>query len=428
MAFVNRLTRSPHEQVTDEQDSATLDLPSRADQFLRFACLNYGNDQPNRWARAAQLLTADPLLAGFSIYTASAVGNVDVVETILANDREAASREGGPFMWHALLYLTYSRLDGPSLPGVARRDSVAVARLLLAYGADPNAGFLWDGLPSPFTALTGVFGHGEQGAPPHRDELALARVLLEAGAEANDSQTIYNRGAGDTPSDDTEWLELLFEFGLGRGDGGPWRKALGHAHQSTSEIIAEAVHHAAEQGLTRRMRLLLDHGANPSGRSEHPIYEGRTPYESAVLRGNNEVAEMLASAGVSTTGVTPAMQFVGTLLSGDRIAIDEAASAFPELLDSVRTAHPELVGDAVELGRADSVRALVLHGFDVNARRRATALHSAAWKGDLAIVALLLELGADPTIVDTEFNSTPRGWAEHGGQQHIVEYLDKRAY
>ena len=39
-----------------------------------------------------------------------------------------------------------------------------------------------------------MFGSGEQGAPPHRDELALARLLLAAGAEANDSQTAYNRG------------------------------------------------------------------------------------------------------------------------------------------------------------------------------------------------------------------------------------------
>ena len=37
---------------------------------------------------------------------------------------------------------------------------------------------------------------------------------LEAGAEANDSQTVYNRGLGDRPNDDTGWLELLLDFGL----------------------------------------------------------------------------------------------------------------------------------------------------------------------------------------------------------------------
>ena len=35
---------------------------------------------------------------------------------------------------------------------------------------------------------------------------------------------------------------------------------------------------------------------------------------------------------------------------------------------------------------------------------------------------LLIELGADATIVDSEHNSTPAGWAEHAG---IAEYLQR---
>ena len=147
------------------------------------------------------MLLEHPHLAGWSIYTAAATGTVDAVRVVLDRDPEAAGREGGPFAWPPLLYLTYARLARSS-----SSDPVAAARLLLAAGADPNAGYLWDGLPSPFTALTGVFGHGEHGAPPHPSEIPLARLLLEAGAEANDSQTIYNRGAGDIACDDTEFL------------------------------------------------------------------------------------------------------------------------------------------------------------------------------------------------------------------------------
>ena len=68
---------------------------------------------------------------------------------------------------------------------------------------------------------------------------------------------------------------------------------------------------------------------------------------------------------------------------------------------------------------------LVELGFDVNARHRTTALHEAALRGFLPIVVLLVELGADPTIVDTEHDSTPRGWAAHGGQTAVVDYLDR---
>ena len=75
------------------------------------------------------------------------------------------------------------------------RSAVAVARLLLEHGADPNAGYLWEGLIPPFTALTGALGGGGT-IPKHPEELALARLLLEAGADANDGQALYNQGWG----------------------------------------------------------------------------------------------------------------------------------------------------------------------------------------------------------------------------------------
>ena len=71
------------------------------------------------------------------------------------------------------------------------------ARLLLARGADPDVGYLWEGLPCPFTALTGALGGGEGGQPPHRRWHELASLLLDAGADANDAQAIYNLGLGD---------------------------------------------------------------------------------------------------------------------------------------------------------------------------------------------------------------------------------------
>ena len=97
-----------------------------------------------------------------------------------------------------------------------------IARLLLDAGADPNDGRFFLGLPTPFTVLTGVFGGGERDPAPHPRATPLARLLLSAGADANDGQTLYNRmfNAAD------DFLEVLFEFGLGRGDGGPWRRLL----------------------------------------------------------------------------------------------------------------------------------------------------------------------------------------------------------
>ena len=61
-------------------------------------------------------------------------------------------------------------------------------------------------------------------------------------------------------------------------------------------------------------------------------------------------------------------------------------------------------------------------GFDVNAygrhdvpveERWETALHAAASLGDPDLVALLLSLGADPTLRDARFGATPLDWARH---------------
>lgn len=418
VALVNRLTRSPHEQPigTDLGDDA-----ARADELLRLACLTFGADGPTRWRDAARLLARHPHLGRASIHTIAAVGDAEGAADVLAADPAAASVEGGPFAWEPLLYLTYSRLRPEGA------DPVAVARLLLDAGADPNAGYLWDGLPSPFTALTGVFGHGEQGAPEHPDEMALARMLLEEGAEANDSQTAYDRGLGDIATDDTDWLELLLAFGLGRGDGGPWRRRLPLAHQDPTEIAGDLLQHAAEHGLVERTRMLLEGGVDPGTSGSHPCFEERSPYESAVLFGNREVADLLAVAGADTRGVDEVTRFVGLCLAADRPAVDAAVAADPALLALVRDRRGDLVARAAERGRPHAVRLLVELGFDVNARHRTTALHEAALRGDLDVAAVLLDQGADPTIVDESHDSTPQGWAEHNGQTEVIALLDEWA-
>ncbi len=414
--LVNRFSRSPHEEPVG---GPLPDDESRADELLRLGCLTYGADDPGRWALADRMLDEDPHLAGWSVYTAAATGTVEALRVLLANDPTAAARDGGPFAWPPLMYLTYSRLAPRS-----NRDPVTAAQVLLAAGADPNAGYLWEGLPSPFTALTGVFGRGEQGAPPHPQEIPLARLLLEAGAEANDSQTIYNRGAGDIARDDTEFLELLLDHGLGRGDGGPWRRMLTYGHQTPEEIVAEALQHSAEAGLEQRARLLLARGVDPNQPGTHPGYEGRTPYEGAVLHGNRAIAELLAAAGADATTLDPLTVFVGTCLVGDRGAVDAALAADAHLLGLALEARDDLVARAVELGRSDAVRLLVDLGFDINIRRRTTALHEAAARGDLDLTKLLVQLGADPGIVDAEWDSPPAGWARHGGHTDVADYLD----
>jgi len=404
LELVERYSRSPHHPATTE----TLgERPSLADEFLRLASLNYGSDDPARWQRAAELLEANPQLAHANVYTAAAVGDVAAAQELLAADPGCTRRPGGPFAWEPLLYLSYSRLPAAA----AGRSAVEVARLLLDHGADPNVGYLWEGLVPPFTALTGVFGHGEQGAPPHPEEAALARLLLEYGADANDAQTLYNRQW----SRDDGWLELLFEFGLGTGDGGPWARRLGGRLASPRQMLEDELLAAAHHGFADRVRLLLTHGVDAAGTgTQHPAYGGRTAIDEAALLGHLEIVDLLAAAGTQLSG-DEVDRFVSICMAGDRARAAKLRSADPTLVERAVARRPGQLISAAEQDSVAAVELLIELGFDVNARCRTTPLHEAAMHGNLEMIRLLLDHGGDPNVRDGEFDAPPAGWAQHHG-------------
>ena len=56
-----------------------------------------------------------------------------------------------------------------------------------------------------------------------------------------------------------------------------------------------------------------------------------------------------------------------------------------------------------------------------------TALHRAAWAGDLPMVQRLVAKGADVNNRDNPFAGTPMGWASYNRQPHVVEWLQQHA-
>jgi len=81
----------------------------------------------------------------------------------------------------------------------------------------------------------------------------------------------------------------------------------------------------------------------------------------------------------------------------------------------------------------DVMEWLLDHGADVHgcagsgAPIRPTPLHEAASSGNLAGVRLLLERGGDNTLRESEYNSTPLGWANHFGRNETRDYLIEHA-
>ncbi len=377
------------------------------DAFLRLSCLSY--TEPYVAGRAVELLRADPALATANAATLATCGEADGLRSLLDRDPAAVGRAAGPHRWPPLLYLCYARL------GLG--DAVATARVLLDAAADPNAGFLWQWLPSAFTALTGVLGGGERDEPPHPDAVALATLLLDAGADPNDNQALYNR---QFRSDDSH-LGPLLEHGVGRPHPSPWRDRLGSAYPSPAEMLGEHLRTAAAAGFIERVRRLLAYGVDPNTRGYHPSLGDQTAYEVAVRHGHLGTAELLAAAGGRADRLDQVDLLLAAALAGDPATMQQLSSHAQELIAN----RPEAVHLAGEQHGAEAVERLLELGFSVNATgpNRRSALHEAALRGDEPLCVWLLARGADPTCRDRDFDATPADWAAHAGHNDLAELL-----
>ncbi len=411
-----------HRRAPDEVEHAV----GPADEFLAFACLRFGgDDSPHRWERGASLLAEHPALTRASIHVAAAAADEAAVRAHLLPDPSVASREGGPYGWAPLLYLAYARHDRQ----ISEAATLGTARALLEHGADPNAGYLWHGLYPPFTAVTGALGSSPDDEHPHG--FALAELLLAAGADANDGQALYNRQFGE----DDRHLVLLFEHGLGRGDGGPWAARFGHTADSPQEMLRGQLWWAIVHDMRERVRMLVANGvdfltpyAAPGGRPTGlRTSHARTPAQVAALSGHPELAGWLVGQGAAPPALKKADALIAAILAGDR----EATMRLRANAATAREERPGLIVWAAACGKVGAVSLLIELGFDVNALGRSdipaeapwrTALHAAASAGDVEMARLLLSLGADPTV-KSAWGATPLDAARRSGRQAIVELL-----
>ncbi|WP_175840686.1 ankyrin repeat domain-containing protein [Burkholderia arboris] len=376
----------------------------------RWLDLAYGADvtggfDASRPHVAAQLLLDHPDLVSADPAIACAAGDLGAMKTALAADPGWIARAGGPLKLPPLVAVTHSRLG--QIPAFAVRLR-ACARHLLDAGADPNqrignrfppASLAEPDESEPLSALYGAAG-------VNRDP-ALTAMLLEAGADPNDGESLYHsvenpactrvllehgarvdgtnalRRALDVP--DAAALELLLAHGgdpnepAGEGPTRMWGAPL---------LRAIAVRCPA-----RHVAALLAAGADPAARTE----AGVSAYRLAMQAGLSEAAALLRAAGAEEVlGADDA--FVAACARADASGARRIQAQHPELPGALTEDRLRQLPDAAAWGSRDAVKVMVELGWPVATRGGdwdASALNHAVFRGDAELLAFLLAHGAN---------------------------------
>jgi ankyrin repeat protein len=361
-----------------------------------------------RLRHARDLLGADPTIARRSVLAATVLGDATVVREVIAVDPGAATAFDDDRGWPPLLYACYSHwpevsdglADGiaevvrvlldaganantndggrqrlrSALKGSVELNNPDVTRLLLDGGADPDLG-------QPIAAAAG-----------HRDneclELLLARNARVAGTWAIGA-AVYNDNPGAT-------ARLL----------GALRASGGRAADAATEELPEA---AASASLPV-VAALLDAGADPDAADD----DGVSALRLAVRAGRDDNAARLRTRGAADDS-TDVDRFIGACLSADRRTATQLLADHPGLRDRLTDDDWAVIVDAADSRPAEAIALMLSLGFSPHARRFGDQpLHAAAYHGNPAAVALLLDAGADVDARDARFDGTPLAFATVG--------------
>ena len=368
----------------------------------------YEADRPARGALAQRLLERHPEIIGDSIHTAVAAHDLDAVHDFLGKDAALADKPSGFDGWTPLIRLAFARLPNETLS----RNAVAIAQLLLDHGAAANA--FWSDGSNQFTPLTGVIGGGEGNQPPHPQAEALARLLIDRGADPVNGQALYNSSLG---ADDVTWLDLLWSETEKRGEIGRW-------HEPVRELPAPPLDYLLGNAVPRqpkRAAWLLAHGASAQALN---AYSKQSLVKQAMLDGRSDLVRLLIDNGASPIKLYGQEAFTAATARGDEAEAERLLAGNPEFLLSpaplfvaIRQGKPRIAALALRLGVSP----------DAQTRDGIRALHEAAGSDAIEIVALLIEAGAEIDPIERRYGSTPLGWARHQGASAAQIYLASRS-
>ncbi len=380
----------------------------RAVRILHWLQLIYRGDVSNTTGRAnlrvgLRMLAEDPGLVAGDPYLACAIGDEDALRQATQADPSWVNRPGGPLQMPPLFAVAHSGL----LRVEEFRERLhGSARLLIAAGADvnqriysrwPPASLEKPDLRYPLSTLYGAAGANH--------DILLTKLLLEAGADPNDGESLYHslenpdctrllleHGARIAESnaiyraidleDDTA-LKLLLAHG-----GDPNEPALNPPLTDWGSPLAWAIYRRRPL----HAKALLDAGADPSRSTR----EGFSPYRLALRFGLSEAAALL-KAQTDAPEISDDERFVAACARGDEAEARKVASRRPDLPAALSAAQLRLLPDMAAAGADDAVKLMVRLGWPIAVRGGdwdGSALNHAIFRGDAGLTRFLLEHGA----------------------------------
>lgn len=325
----------------------------------------------------------------------------------------------------------------------ARYAEPAMVKLLIEKGADVNA-VNWNSETPLGTAM-----YGSNAAHVFEN----ARLLIDAGAKADirfrDGGsplmiTCYAKGVRSL-----EVVKLLMDHGANplvkSGDEAGKMPIHYAATNGLADITAYFAEHgvdvdvraskgmtpllfAAQAGQLETCRVLAEHGADLRAQ---PLDEfGLNSLHKAVYNNKAEVARFLLEKGVPVDVRTgkgnTALHLAAE--SGSMDALKTLVEFKADLRAKTCDEWQELaVHRAAYFGNRDIVAFFLDAGIDVNVTTApgSTLLTLAAEKGDIELVTLLMDRGADPKLKGAQ-GMTARQWALKMNQQPVVDYFESK--